>query len=688
MTDHYQHPDEIYHEETSEAMAAAPKVDNLVVFGQTNFRNTNRRFGIKVDDRRRHVYLIGKTGMGKSTVLENMIIQDINFGHGVCVIDPHGDLAEKILDYIPNHRIDDVIYFDPSDIDHPIAFNILEKVGDEYKHLVASGILGVFKKIWAESWGPRLEYVLRNAILALMDYPDSTLLGVIRILSDKDFRNEVIEKIKDPTVKGFWVNEYSKYPDKFQAEAIAPIQNKVGQFLSTSLVRNIVGQVQSHINLREIMDQRKILILNLSKGRVGEDSAALLGALIITKIQLAAMSRVDILEKDRQDFYLYVDEFQNFATESFANILSEARKYRLDLTLAHQYIEQLDEKVQAAVFGNVGTMIVFRVGAGDSEFLAKEFDPVFTETDLVNLAKFDIYLKLMIDGIASEPFSATTLPPLYEDWKTNNRERVIALSRQKYSTPREVVEKQIIEWWGLETGNSSKPKPFEPARSDRRPDRAPERKRDEKIEKRPELARQSSGDSNRRPETSRREDKREPTNDSIRQSEKKPIQQQPANSAKSKKQDEANQKLYPTNCWQCGTDMTLPFEPDGVRPTYCTNCFQQIRAGKVVASSTPPPSLAGAPVMIEEKAKPPAGISFMQAMGKNPFEPHETEIVEEDDEPRGITHNLTRNNAEIDREDDNSKPVFPPKPLPEKDLDFGDHDVTAKTIKPGDTIKF
>lgn len=419
----------------------------VTVFAKTNFRNQERKFGIKVDDRRRHMYLIGKTGMGKSVALENMIIQDIRAGKGLCVVDPHGELVEKVIRFIPPERINDVVYINPADLNFPIAFNVLESVSEEHRHLVASGLLGIFKKLWAESWGPRLEYVLNNAIMALLEYPGSTLLGVMRLLIDKAFRKKVIAKITDPIVKSFWVEEYSKYPDKFQAEAIAPIQNKVGRFLSSAMIRNIVGQVKSSIDIRKIMDEKKILLLNLSKGRIGEDNSALLGAMIITKIQLAAMSRVDIPEKDRTDFYLYVDEFQNFATESFNNILSEARKYRLNLIMAHQYIEQLGESTAAAVFGNVGTLICFRVGATDAEFLAKEFDPVFTEQHLVNLGKYNTYLKLMIDGIASEPFSATTLPPVPEptDWE-ENLAKVIKVSRERYATARSVIEEKIVRW--------------------------------------------------------------------------------------------------------------------------------------------------------------------------------------------------------------------------------------------------
>lgn len=430
-------------------MAKIPTHPDITFLGETNFRHAKQRFGIKIDDRRRHIYLVGKTGMGKSTVLENMLIQDIYNNRGIALVDPHGDLVEKILKFIPNHRVNDVIYFNPADIDYPIAFNVLEKVEPQYRHLVASGLVGVFKKIWAESWGPRLEYLLRNAILALLDYQDSTLLGIPRMLVDTTFRKKVIAKIEDPVVKAFWVDEFSKYNQQFLTEAISPIQNKVGQFLSSSLIRNIVGQVKSAIDIRQMMDEGKILLLNLSKGRIGEDNSALLGAMMITKIQLAAMSRVDIPESQRRDFFLYVDEFQNFATESFANILSEARKYRLDLTIAHQYIEQLGEVVKPAVFGNVGTMIVFRIGGADAAELLTEFEPHYTEEHLVNLPKYNFYTKLMIDGVTSQPFSATGLPPF--SGNTGNTQKVIVVSRERFSSPRADVEDKIRRWSGMVT---------------------------------------------------------------------------------------------------------------------------------------------------------------------------------------------------------------------------------------------
>ncbi len=422
--------------------------EQLIYIAKTNFRNQQRKFGIKLDDRRRHFYVIGKTGMGKTTVLENMMIQDVQQGHGLAVIDPHGDFVEKILDFIPSSRINDVVYINPADFDYPIAFNVLESINLDHRHLVASGLLSVFKKMWIDSWGPRLEYILRNCILSLLEYPGSTLLGIPRILVDKAYRKKVIDKVDDPIVKAFWKTEFEQYAQQFRSEAIAPIQNKIGQFLSSSLIRNIVGQPKSSFDLREIMDSHKILLLNLAKGRIGEDNAALLGGMMITKLQVAAMSRVDVLEEERRDFFLYVDEFQNFATDSFANILSEARKYRLNLIIAHQYIEQLSEEVQAAVFGNVGTLVCFRVGATDAEFLAAEFMPTFDETDLVNLAKYDIYLRLMINGVASDPFSATTLPPISA--RTANADKVISVSRERYANKRAIVEDKIKRWSGVD----------------------------------------------------------------------------------------------------------------------------------------------------------------------------------------------------------------------------------------------
>ncbi len=425
-----------------------PEKNGIVYLGETSFRNENVRFGIKTDDRRRHMYVVGSTGMGKSEFLKNMAIQDIEAGRGVCFIDPHGDAADDLLDFVPEERIKDVIYFNPDDLEYPIAFNVMEGIGFDYRHLVASGLVGVFKKIWGvEAWSGRMEYILNNTILALLEYPDSTLLGINRLMASKEYRKKVVANITDPIVKAFWTDEFAKYADKFATEATAAIQNKVGQFASNNLIRNILGQVKSKINIREIMDEGKILIVNVSRGKIGEDASRLLGAFLVTKIQLAAMSRVDIPESKRRDFYLYVDEFQHFATESFANILSEARKYHLSLVMAHQYIKQMEEPVMDAVFGNVGTIITFRVGAEDAEFLEKWFQPDFMMNDIVNLGKFTIYLKLMIDGISSRGFSAATIPP-FPKLEKSNREAIIAYSREKYSTPRDMVQKEIADWAG------------------------------------------------------------------------------------------------------------------------------------------------------------------------------------------------------------------------------------------------
>lgn len=421
--------------------------DDICFFGQTNFRNQMVKFGIKLDDRRRHMYVIGKTGMGKTTMMENMVLHDIYAGHGVGLVDPHGDFAEKIINYIPSSRINDVVYFNPADTDYPIGFNILEIKSEEQKHLVAAGLMAVFKKIWPDVWSSRMEYILNNTLLALLDYPGSTLLGINRLLSDKKYRQKVIHSVKDPVVKAFWQVEFASYNERYAQEAVAPIQNKIGQFLSASVIRNMVAQVKSTINIRNIMDNKKIFIMNLSKGRIGEDNSRLLGGMLITQIQLAAMERVDTPELERQDFFLYVDEFQNFATPSFVNILSEARKYRLSLIMAHQYVKQLDEVVADAVFGNVGTIVTFRIGGDDAEILEKEFSPTFLATDIVNLPKFQILLKLMINGVASQPFSAITMSPIGHP--TESYDKVVRVSRERYGNKRENIEDKILRWSGL-----------------------------------------------------------------------------------------------------------------------------------------------------------------------------------------------------------------------------------------------
>ncbi|MDP2695957.1 MAG: type IV secretion system DNA-binding domain-containing protein [bacterium] len=446
------------HEFGSEEIVETKEV---TYFGKTDFRNAERLFGIKRKDRRQHMYIIGKTGTGKSVLINNLILQDISNGDGVCVVDPHGELVEGVLSSIPKSREKDVIYFNPSDTEFPIGFNVLELPDHRYKHLVASGLMGIFTKIWSNVWSARMEYILNNAILALLDTPNTTLLGIPRLLVDKSYRQTIVGNLKDPVVKAFWVNEYEQWQDKFRNEAIAPIQNKVGQFLSTAIVRNVVGQSKSTINIFDMMNSQKIFLVNVSKGRIGEDNAALLGAMIITKVQLSAMERVRIPEEDRRDFYLYVDEFQNFATDSFASVLSEARKYRLNLIIAHQYIGQLvtdmSTKVKDAVFGNVGTMITFRVGAADAEFLEKELEPEFMIQDIVNLPNYRIYLKLMVDGVTSRPFSAATLPPLKMRVEAASVAEVIDGSRRRYAKPRQAIEDDIEEWSAFSLGSTDDP---------------------------------------------------------------------------------------------------------------------------------------------------------------------------------------------------------------------------------------
>jgi hypothetical protein len=422
--------------------------NRITYFAETDYRNSRQKFGIKAKDRTRHVYVIGKTGMGKSTVLENMAIQDIQNGEGLAFLDPHGGTAEKLLEYVPEDRIKDVIYFAPFDIEYPISFNVMEDVGADKRHLVASGLMSSFKKIWADAWSARMEYILNNTILALLEYPGATLLGVNRMLADKEFRKKVVENISDPSVKSFWVDEFAKYTDRFAAEATPAIQNKVGQFTANPLIRNIIGQSKSSFDIRSAMDNKKILIVNLSKGRVGEQNANLLGAMLITKIYLGAMSRADLSSDSlatKPNFYLYVDEFQSFASDSFADILSEARKYKLNLTIAHQYVEQMSEVVRAAVFGNVGTMMVFRVGSYDAQIFEKEFAPQFIADDIVNLGQYQMYLRLMIDGVGSKPFSARGMAPIPRP-EYMQVDKIIESSRNNNARPRKTVEEEILKW--------------------------------------------------------------------------------------------------------------------------------------------------------------------------------------------------------------------------------------------------
>ena len=421
--------------------------DKITLFARTNARGQNVPFGIKAKDRQRHMYVIGKTGMGKSTLLENMAAQDIQNGEGLAFLDPHGSAIEALLEYIPEERMDDVVYFAPFDMENPISFNIMEDVGADTRHLVVSGLMSTFKKIWEDAWSARMEYILTNALLALIEYPDTTLLSVNRMLADKMYRDKVVEHIQDPAVKAYWVDEFANYTERFAAEALPAIQNKIGQFTGNPLIRNIIGQPKSSFDIRKMMDEKKILLVNLSKGLVGETNADLLGSMLTTKIYLSAMSRAELPPaqmKQMPNFYFYVDEFQSFSNSTFANILSEARKYHLNLIIAHQYVEQMEEKVRDAVFGNVGTTISFRVGPFDAETLEPIFEPQFMANDLVNLGFAQIYLTLMIDGVGSVPFSAVTLPPLEIPAKSH-KHMVIKRSQQNYCRPRAEAEKIVTD---------------------------------------------------------------------------------------------------------------------------------------------------------------------------------------------------------------------------------------------------
>lgn len=400
-------------------------------FARTEFRNKQATFGIKKDDRRKHIYIVGKTGTGKSTMIANMAINDMRNSEGVAVVDPHGDLCDILLDYIPSHRINDVAYLDPSDIDHPFHLNPLEVKNEAFRELVASGIVSIFYKLYSYSWGPRLEYILRNTILTLLHVPQSTLLQVPELLTNEQYRARVIEKLPDQVLKNYWLNEFNKMTPQLRSEATSPILNKVGQFLSSQTIRNIVGSPTSTVDLETMMNDGKIVLVNLSQGKLGEDNSALLGAMIITKIQLAAMNRVYQAEGERRDFYLYVDEFQNFATNSFIKILSEARKYRLCLSLANQYVGQIEEDVQKAIFGNAGSIVSFGVGASDARLLSREFGEKYEEAELVSLGNYQIILKLAIDNHTSQPFSATTLP--LPRSRNQNRDKVIRASRERYA---------------------------------------------------------------------------------------------------------------------------------------------------------------------------------------------------------------------------------------------------------------
>ncbi len=493
--------------------------NDVVYFGKTDFRGEERLFGIARKDRRQHMYVIGKTGTGKSSMLHNIIAQDVMNGDGLCVVDPHGELVEGILKMVPKERLNDVVYFNPADIDYPMGFNVLELPDPKYKHLVASGLMGIFTKIWSNVWSARMEYIMNNAVLALLETPGTTLLGIPRLLVDKDYRQKIVANVKDPVVRAFWISEYEEWQDKFRSEAIAPIQNKVGQFLSTGLVRNTVGQTTSTIDIYKMMNERKIFLVNVSKGRIGEDNSALLGAMLITKIQLAAMERVRIPEHERKDFFLYVDEFQNFATDSFAGVLSEARKYRLNLTVAHQYIGQLvsgdmSTKVRDAVFGNCGTLIIFRVGASDAEFLEPEMEPEFMIPDIVNLPNYHFYIRLMVAGMNARPFSAHTLMPFKSTEDAPGEAAIVEQSRRLYTKSRQDVETEITRW-----------------------------------------------------------------SSSLAETPEEASQQTPGMVGVNKQGDE----LFMSVCSVCGKAAKTPFKPNPNRPVYCSDCLEKVKKGEIKA---------------------------------------------------------------------------------------------------------
>jgi len=543
--------------------------DNTInYFGQIHFRGKKDPFGIKPEDRSRHMYVIGKTGMGKTALLQNMAIQDVTNGRGLGIIDPHGDFAERVLDFVPEHRIKDVIYFNPADSDFPIGLNLLEDVGYDKRHLVASGLMGVFKKIWVDVWSARMEYILNNAILALMEYPGATLLDVNRMMTNKEFRAEVMSHVQDPIVREFWLEQFANWGERLAGEATAAIENKVGQFTAAPLIRNIIGQRDSTIDLRKLMDEGKILIINLSKGYIGEENSRLLGAMAITKLYLAAMSRVDIPESERRDFVLYVDEFQNFASEAFEGILSEARKYRLSLVLAHQYIEQMEEEIRAAVFGNIGTLVVFRVGAADAEYMEKEFTPNFLLEDLVNLGKHHIILRLMIDGVTSVPFSATTLPPL-EPTHESYRPQILEMSRKQWTISREQIEGVIKDRVShLENVSVGVVPQFG-------------------LGSNPGGKKKGSGNGGGN-----------------------------GGNPNGPRVGSDGTTLYNAKCDKCGKDTKIVFEPDGSRPVYCKKCRKKMQdeAGTTVKSSN-----GNGSVPKEEKPQEKAeALSLAEAFKKYP----------------------------------------------------------------------
>ncbi len=424
------------------------KPEDVCFIGRTNYvaalEEKRFIFGIKRVDRRRHMYIIGKSGVGKSKFLELLIRQDIAHGYGMCLIDPHGETIDDVLPFIPEERIGDVCIIDPSDVNHPVSFNPLANVDPNFKHQLTQGLIEVMEKQFGANWTPRLEHVFRFTTLALLDYPHATMRGMISMLTDRNYRQKVVEHIEDDMVKRFWAIEFADWSEKFDTDAIIPLVNKLGQFLSDPMLRNIFGQKQNKVNLEELINNKKLIFINLSKGKIGEENSSFFGSMFITKIKQAGMARANLEKEKRNDFYLYVDEFQNLVTDTFESILSEARKYGLALTVAHQYVGQLLPKVQAAVLGNVGTIVIFRVGGDDAQKLRPEMAPLLEAKDMLNLGMQEFYIKMTIDGNTSDPFSAETLrvlPPPHRSF----REEIIASSREKYSIPVDDAKKLIIE---------------------------------------------------------------------------------------------------------------------------------------------------------------------------------------------------------------------------------------------------
>lgn len=421
---------------------------DVVFMGRTNYAAALEEkkfiFGIKRIDRRRHMYIIGKSGVGKSKLQELMIRQDIAYGHGVCVIDPHGELIDDILDFIPKERINDVCIIDPGDVDYPSSFNPLANVDPHFKHQLTQGLIEVLRKQFGSNWTPRLEHVFRFTVLALLDYPHATMRGMISMLTDRNYRQKVVEYIEDDMVKRFWAIEFADWSEKFDTDAIIPLVNKLGQFLSDPMLRNIFGQKENKIDIEELMNNKKILLINLSKGKIGEENSSFFGSMFLTKIKQAGMARAKLDHKDRHDFYLYVDEFHNIVTDTFENILSESRKYSINLIIAHQYIGQILPKVEQAVLGNVGSIIAFRVGGDDAVKLKPEFSPVFDVKDLINLGVGEFYIKMTIDGESYDPFSAETLRVLPAT-HTSYKKEIIEASRRKYAILAGEAERLIQE---------------------------------------------------------------------------------------------------------------------------------------------------------------------------------------------------------------------------------------------------